>query len=127
MYSCRCLGPSSLGFVRLAAWSSATASKVCASPVSSPATRVVVINKLVSDPVQSRPSPLRLGPDLCARFPCGVAVAAAAILLWILSSGSAAVAARVPASLRSLGEVVQERGWRLASFPSAPSADSRRW
>jgi hypothetical protein len=44
-----------------------------------------------------------------------------------LSSGSAAVAARIPASLRSLGGVVQERGWRLLSFLAALSANSRRW
>lgn len=101
--------------------------RFCLAPGSSPATWVPALNKLASDPVQSRHPRLRMELDLRARVPCGVAVAAAAIPLRILSSVSAVVAARVPASLRRLGGAVQERGWRQTSFPASPSANSRRW
>jgi hypothetical protein len=113
LYSCR------LGVVFVA--------RFCPTLASSLATRVLALNKLASDPVQLRHPRLWLESDLRARFPCGVAVAATVIPLWTLSSGSAVVAARVPASLRRLGGAAQERGWRLMSFPALLSANSRRW
>jgi hypothetical protein len=57
------------------------------------------------------PAPLQLEPDLQAKFPCRVIVAAAAISLWILPSGSVVVATHVPATLQRLGGAIHERGW----------------
>jgi hypothetical protein len=110
LYSCR------LGVVFVA--------RFCAPPGSSPM-KVAVLNKLAPDPLQSRRLPLRLVSDLRVRFPCGIAVAAAAISWWILSSSSAVVVVHVPASLRRLGGVVQERSRLSASLRVSMSAHSR--
>ncbi|KAK1621386.1 hypothetical protein QYE76_026903 [Lolium multiflorum] len=87
--------------------------------------KVAVLNKLAPDPLQSRRLPLRLVSDLRVRFPCVIAVAAAAISWWILSSSSAVVVVHVPASLRRLGGVVQERSRLSASLWVSMTAHSR--
>jgi hypothetical protein len=113
MYSCR------LGLVFVA--------RLCPALGSCPTTRMAVLNKLSLDPNQSRRAALCLVSDLWARLPGGLAVAAAASLLRLLSSDSVVVAMLVPVLLRSLGGILQERGWWPASFLAPPSADSRCW